>query len=71
MSDVFHERLSALDASLLDFEERNAHWHEAAVMLFDAKPLRSSDGGLDFERILNNYEWSFERVASPRFRSRQ
>lgn len=68
MSDVFHERLSALDASLLGFEERNAHWHEAAVMLFDAKPLRTREGGLDFERILNNYEWSFESV--PRYRQR-
>ena len=60
MSDVFHERLSALDASMLGFEESNARWHEAAVMLFDAKPLRTREGGLDFERILNNYEWSFE-----------
>ena len=68
MSDTYYERLSALDASLLGFEERNAHWHEAAVLLFDAKPLRTSDGGLDFERILNNYEWSFETV--PRYRQR-
>lgn len=68
MTGVFHERLSALDASLLGFEERNAHWHEAAVMVFDATTLRTSDGGLDFERILNNYEWSFQRV--PRYRQR-
>jgi WS/DGAT/MGAT family acyltransferase len=68
MSDTYYERLSALDASLLGFEERNAHWHEAAVLLFDAKPLRAPDGGLDFERILNNYEWSFETV--PRYRQR-
>jgi len=68
MPESYYERLSALDASFLGFEERNAHWHEAAVMVFDAKPLRNGGGGLDFERILNNYEWSFETV--PRYRQR-
>jgi len=68
MSQSYYERLSALDASFLGFEERNAHWHEAAVMLFDAKPLRSASGGLDFDRIVHNYEWSFE--MAPRYRQR-
>ena len=68
MSHTFYERLSALDASFLGFEEQNTHWHEAAVMLFDAGPLRAPDGGLDFEKILNNYEWSFDSV--PRYRQR-
>lgn len=67
-SPVYYERLSALDASFLGFEERNARWHEAAVMVFEAAELRTADGGLDFERILNNYEWSFEVV--PRYRQR-
>ena len=68
MVETYYERLSALDASFLCFEERNSHWHEAAVMVFDAEPLRNADGGLDFDRILNNYEWSFEQV--PRYRQR-
>ena len=68
MPESYYERLSALDASFLGFEERNAHWHEAAVMVLDARPLRSPDGSLDFDRILNNYEWSFETV--PRYRQR-
>ena len=68
MSQSYYERLSALDASFLGFEERNAHWHEAAVMLFDAKPPRSPGGGLDFDRIVHNYEWSFE--MAPRYRQR-
>jgi len=68
MGDAYYERLSALDASFLGFEERNARWHEAAVMVFDAAPLRNADGGLDFDRIVNNYEWSFEAV--PRYRQR-
>jgi diacylglycerol O-acyltransferase len=66
MSDTYYERLSALDASFLCFEERNAHWHEAGVMVFDAAPLRNGGGGLDFDRIVNNFEWSFEHV--PRYR---
>jgi len=68
MSHTYYERLSALDASFLRFEQGNSHWHEAAVMVFDAGPLRTEDGGLDFDRIINNYEWSFERV--PRYRQR-
>ncbi len=68
MSHTFYERLSALDASFLGFEEQNTHWHEAAVMVFDAGPLRAGDGGLDFEKIVQNYEWCFDRV--PRYRQR-
>jgi len=68
MSHTFYERLSALDASFLGFEEQNTHWHEAAVMVFEAGPLRTEDGGLDFEKVLHNYEWSFEDV--PRYRQR-
>ncbi len=68
MPDTYYERFSALDASLLGFEERNAHWHEAAVMVFEAGPLRTDDGGLDFDKILNHYEWSFRDV--PRYRQR-
>ena len=68
MVETYYERLSALDASFLGFEERNSHWHEAAVMVFDAKPLRTVDGGLDFDKLLNNYEWAFEQV--PRYRQR-
>lgn len=68
MSDAYFERFSALDASFLGFEERNSYWHEAAVMVFDARPLRNGAGGLDFDRIVNNYEWSFDHV--PRYRQR-
>jgi len=68
MSHTYYERLSALDASFLGFEQQNSHWHEAAVMVFDAGPLRTQDGGLDFDEIVNNYECSFESV--PRYRQR-
>lgn len=68
MPHTYYDRLSALDASFLCFEESNSHWHEAAVMVFDAKPLRTEDGGLDFEKVLNHYEWCFQQV--PRYRQR-
>jgi diacylglycerol O-acyltransferase len=68
MPHTYYQRLSALDASFLGFEESNAHWHEAAVMVFDAKPLRTQNGALDFEKVLNHYEWSFEQI--PRYRQR-
>ncbi|MGD8316459.1 MAG: wax ester/triacylglycerol synthase family O-acyltransferase [Myxococcales bacterium] len=68
MPHTYYDRLSALDASFLRFEESNSHWHEAAVMVLDAKPLRTEDGGLDFEKVLHHYEWCFEQV--PRYRQR-
>ena len=48
---AYHERLSALDALFLDIEDACAHMHVAAVLLFDARPLRAPHGGLDMERI--------------------
>lgn len=66
--DTYYDRLSALDAAFLGFEQQNAHWHGALVLVFDAGPLRTADGRLDFDKIVNNYEWSFERV--PRYRQR-
>ena len=39
MTTHHSERLSALDASFLGFEEPNARWHEGAVMVFDNKNL--------------------------------
>ncbi len=46
-----YERLSAMDASFLGIEDETAHMHVGAVMLFDAAPLRTTDGGIDIDRI--------------------
>ena len=46
-----YERLSALDRFFLDVESSNTHMHVAAVMLFEAGPLRNSSGGVDIDRV--------------------
>ncbi len=47
----FSERLTALDASFLDLEDERTHMHVAALLVFEAGPLRRADGGLDIDRV--------------------
>ncbi len=63
-----HERLSALDDSFLELEDVNSHMHIGAVGLFEAAPMRTSSGGIDFERIQRLMEAGLHRV--PRYRQR-
>jgi WS/DGAT/MGAT family acyltransferase len=63
-----YERLSALDASFLDWDEPNARWHEGAVMVFERGPLGTPDGAVDADRIAQAYAASFDRVE--RYRQR-
>jgi diacylglycerol O-acyltransferase len=63
-----YERLSAMDASFLGIEDETCHMHVGAVMLFDAEPFRTSDGGIDIERIRNTIHARLHLV--PRFRQR-
>ena len=56
MIDPHYERLSALDASFLAFEDENAHMHVGSLSTFDAKPLMRGDGTLDLERIARAIE---------------
>ena len=51
MTETYHERLSGQDLSFLAMEDGRAHMHVGVVSLFDAGPLRSANGGIDFERI--------------------
>ncbi len=51
MTAPYYERLTSLDASFLAFEETSSHMHLGSVSLFDAKPLRTKAGGLDFAAI--------------------
>jgi diacylglycerol O-acyltransferase len=46
-----YARLSALDRSFLDIEDRNTHMHVGATCVFDAGPLRTTAGGIDIDRI--------------------
>ena len=50
------------------FDDVSGNGHHAA---FRGDPTWSTgqlDGGLDFDKLLNNYEWAFEQV--PRYRQR-
>jgi WS/DGAT/MGAT family acyltransferase len=62
------ERLSALDATFLEVEDRNAHMHVGAVAIFDAAPLTGASNGLEIERIRELVEATLHRM--PRYRQR-
>lgn len=64
----YYERLGALDASFLGLEDSNCHMHVGAVCLFDAAPLRTSEGGVDIEKIRAAIHARLHLV--PRFRQR-
>jgi len=63
-----YERLSAMDASFLGIEDETCHMHVGAVMLFDAAPLRTPEGGIDIDRIRKAVRARLHLV--PRFRQR-
>jgi len=64
----FYERLSAMDAAFLGIEDGNCHMHVGGVMIFDAAPLRTPEGGIDIARIREAIEARLHLV--PRFRQR-
>jgi len=63
-----YERLSVTDRIFLEMESLEAHLHVAGCFLFDAGPLRTPQGGLDFDRISHYVESHLYRV--PRYRQR-
>jgi diacylglycerol O-acyltransferase len=65
---AYYERLSALDASFLALEDASSHMHIGGVALFDAAPLRTPAGGVDFEQIRTVMEAGMHRI--PRYRQR-
>ncbi len=68
MAYSHYDRLSALDATFLALEDANVHMHVAAVALFEAPPLRDTEGHLDVERIRASVEAALGE--SPRFRQK-
>lgn len=67
-SEPHHDRLSALDAFLLEAEDAFNPMHVGAVMIFDAGPLRRPDGELDIERLQRHVRSRLESL--PRYRQR-
>lgn len=68
MADFHYEPLSYLDASFLALESRTSHMHVAAVVLFDAAPLKSDEGGIDIARIRAHINSKLQYI--PRYRQR-
>ena len=63
-----YERLSPLDRTFLDLEYPEAHMHVAGVTIFDARPVRTAEGGVDIEKI-RKYVASRMHLI-PRYRQR-
>src|SRR5205085_3834435 len=63
-----YSRLSALDRSFLDIEDRNTNTHVGATCVFDVGPLRAADGGIDIERVRAYVESRLHLI--PRYRQR-
>ncbi len=63
-----YSRLSALDRSFLDIEDRNTHMHVGATCVFDEAPLAGPGGGIDIERIRAYVESRLHLI--PRYRQR-
>ena len=68
MARYNYDRLSAQDASFLVFENEHVHMHVAATQIFDAKPLRTAEGGVDIEALKNAHRSMLHRV--PRYRQK-
>lgn len=63
-----YSRLSALDRSFLDLEDRNIHMHVGATCVFDVGPLAGPDGGIDIDRVRTYVESRLHLI--PRYRQR-
>ena len=68
VSYAHFERLSAMDMSFLAMEDGRAHMHIGSVSIYDAEPLRSDNGAIDFERVLSFTEAQLHKF--PRLRQR-
>jgi len=68
MAPADYERLTALDASFLAFEDANVHMHVAAVALFDAAPLTDESGKLDYDAIHDAIGQAL--TTTPKFRQK-
>jgi len=63
-----YERLSAQDASFLVAETPTVHMHITGAQIFDAGPLGTADGGVDFAAIKRSVESVLHLI--PRYRQR-
>ncbi|MCA9512336.1 MAG: wax ester/triacylglycerol synthase family O-acyltransferase [Myxococcota bacterium] len=68
MARYAYERLTAQDNSFLIMESPKHHMHVASTLIYDAGPLRTKEGGIDFERVKAATEGYLHRI--PRYRQK-
>jgi WS/DGAT/MGAT family acyltransferase len=68
MAPYKYERLTALDSSFLAMEDPNGYMHIGSTAIYEAAPLRTPEGGVDFERILRATESVLHLI--PRYRQK-
>jgi len=68
MEHYHYERLSAQDNDFLIWESPSLTMHGSGVMTFDAAPLATQEGGIDFETIKRGFEAVLHHV--PRYRQK-
>ena len=68
MARYNYDRLSGQDNSFLLFETKNLHMHVSSVLIYEAQPLRTEDGGIDIARIRAATEAYLHRI--PRYRQK-
>lgn len=68
MSHYKYDRLTAQDSSFLIYEEPNVNMHVASVSIYKAGPLKTAQGGIDFERIKTAIGNILHRI--PRYRQK-
>ena len=70
MTEPAYDRLTSVDNSFLVYEDAspNGSMHVASTQIHEAAPLRTADGSLDFERIIEYVESRLDRI--PRYRQR-
>ena len=68
MAHFKYDRLSAQDASFLVFETDNVHMHIAGTQVYEAGPLGTGDGGIDFAAAKRAIEEVLHLI--PRYRQK-
>jgi len=68
MAYFHYDRLTALDSMFLDLETEAVHMHVGAVATYDARPVRTTAGALDIERIFAHADKALRKT--PRFRQK-
>ncbi len=63
-----YERLQMEDRIFLEIEDANTHAHVAGIFLFEAGPMKETDGSIDFDRICEYVAARLHLI--PRYRQR-